>query len=64
MNRKCIMEIFGMEISEKIYLPIIILLVGIAIYLVISIVINKKISISKKASKHEQRSLTSETRSR
>lgn len=50
------MEIFGMEISEKIYLPIIILLVGIAIYLVISIVINKKISISKKASKHEQRS--------
>ena len=50
------MEIFDMKISEKIYLPIIILLVGIAIYLLISIIINKKIRLSRKASKHEQRS--------
>lgn len=50
------MTIFDIEISEKIYIPIIIVLVGIAIYLVISIILNNKISISKKASKHTQRS--------
>ncbi|MBO5182829.1 MAG: mechanosensitive ion channel [Bacilli bacterium] len=50
------MNIFGIEISEKIYLPIFIIICALILDLIINIVLNNKIKISKNLTKHEQRS--------
>lgn len=50
------MTIFGLEISEKIYLPILIILVAFLIDMVINKLLSIRIIVSKNLSKHEQRS--------
>lgn len=51
------MNLFNLHISEKIYLPIIIILVGILVYIFVKEILNAKISIKKGLTKHEKRSL-------
>lgn len=50
------MNIFGIEISEKIYLPVIIIICALLFDLIINCLLNSRIKISSKLSKHEQRS--------
>ena len=50
------MNLFGIQIHEKIYMPVIIIIVGLIIYLLVTEILNSKIKISKKLSKHELRS--------
>ena len=50
------MNLFGVEISQKIYLPVFIIIGGLLLNYILEIILNNKITISKKLSKHEQRS--------
>lgn len=50
------MSIFDIEISRKIYLPLIIIVVAIVFNIVLGCIINSKIKLGNKLSKHEQRS--------
>ena len=50
------MDIFGLHISEKIYMPIIIIVSFLLIDLVINKILSSKITIRKNLSKHAQRS--------
>ncbi len=50
------MSIFDLEISEKIYLPILIIIVSILFDLIVNKILSIRIKINKNLSKHEQRS--------
>ncbi len=50
------MDLFGLKISEKIYMPIIIILVSLIVYAILNIILGSKITINKNLSKHEKRS--------
>lgn len=50
------MSIFGIEISKKIYLPLVIIIASLVFNLILKHIVNNKIKINKKLSKHEQRS--------
>lgn len=50
------MNIFGINISEKIYLPLLIIIVALLLNIILKIIVNSKIRVSDKLSKHEQRS--------
>lgn len=50
------MNIFGLEISEKIYLPIIIILCAIILDSIINLILSSRIRVKNNLSKHEQRS--------
>ena len=50
------MDIFGMHISDKIYMPIIIIVLFLLVDLLISGILNSKRTTNKKLSKHAQRS--------
>lgn len=50
------MNIFGLEIAEKVYLPIFIILIALILNTTLQIIINSKLKINQKLSKHEQRS--------
>lgn len=50
------MNIFNIEISEKIYLPIIIIVCALLLDVIINCLLNSRIKISSKLSRHEQRS--------
>lgn len=50
------MNIYGIKISEKIYMPVIILLVSLIIYTIISSIIDRRINVDSKLPKHLQRS--------
>ena len=50
------MDIFGVHISEKVYMPIIIIIAFLLVDIIISSILNNKIRINKKLSKHAQRS--------
>ena len=50
------MNIFDMIMNEKIYLPILIIIICVIVYLIISMILNNKISINKNLSKHNKRS--------
>lgn len=50
------MNLFGINISEKIYIPILIIIFGFVIYGIINAILSSKLTINKKLSKHEQRS--------
>lgn len=50
------MYIFGIEISEKIYLPILIILCAIVFDIIINTILNSRIKIKTNLTKHEQRS--------
>lgn len=50
------MQLFGVQISEKIYMPLIIIIVSLLFNIILKCIINSKIKISNKLSKHEQRS--------
>lgn len=49
------MNIFGLEITEKIYLPIFIILIALILNVILQIIINSRLKINQKLSKHEQR---------
>lgn len=49
------MELFGFRITEKIYLPIFIILIALILNLILQIFINSKLKINQRLSKHEQR---------
>lgn len=49
------MKIFGITITEKVYLPIFIILIVLILNVILQIAINKKLKINQKLSKHEQR---------
>ncbi len=50
------MNILGLQISEKIYLPIIVIIVVLIFNIFLNSIVTKKIKINQKLSKHEQRS--------
>lgn len=50
------MNLFGIQISEKIYLPVIIILIAVILNVIVKIFVNNWIKISRNLSKHEQRS--------
>ena len=50
------MNLFNIQISEKILTLIILIIVGIVIYAIINSILTNKININKKLSKHEKRS--------
>ena len=50
------MNLFGMNISEKIYMPIVIIIIGFISYLIINTILSGKFTITRKLSKHQQRS--------
>lgn len=50
------MNILGLEITEKIYLPIFIILIALILIVILQIIINSRLKINQKLSKHEQRS--------
>ena len=50
------MELFGVHMSEKIYMPLIIIIVALIFNIIVKCIVNSKIKISTKLSKHEQRS--------
>ena len=50
------MDIFGIKISEKIYLPVIVIIICLVAYSIINAILSNKISISKNLTKHEKRS--------
>lgn len=50
------MNLFDIHISEKIYMPVIIIFAAIIIYWIINGILNSKINIKKNLSKHERRS--------
>lgn len=50
------MNIFGIEISDKIYVPVIIIFCSILVDIIINSILSNKIKVSNKLSKHEQRS--------
>lgn len=50
------MKLFNIQISEKIYMPIIIIIICLILYFIINSILNSKISINKNLSKHEKRS--------
>ena len=51
------MNLFQLRIPQKVYMPIIIVLVGILVYNIIKEIVNNKISIKKQLTKHEKRSI-------
>ena len=50
------MELFGVHMSEKIYMPLIIIIAALIFNIILKCIVNSKIKISTKLSKHEQRS--------
>lgn len=50
------MNIFGITISEKIYLPILIIIIAFVVDIIINKLLNLRIVINKNLTKHEQRS--------
>ena len=52
------MNLYGIKISEKIYMPIIILLISLVLYTIISGIIDRRINVDSKLPKHLQRSRT------
>lgn len=50
------MNIFGVQISEKIYLPLVIIIIVLLFNIFLNNAINNKLKFSQKLSKHEQRS--------
>jgi small conductance mechanosensitive channel len=50
------MNIFGVQLSEKIYLPIFIILIALIFNVILKIFINNWIKVNTRLSKHEQRS--------
>lgn len=50
------MDLFGIKISEKIYMPIFIILAAFIIYFVISLILDSRIKINSNLPKHEKRS--------
>lgn len=50
------MNIFDVQVPEKVIYPLFIILGALIVYLILNIIINSKIKINTKASKHEQRS--------
>lgn len=51
------MNLFQIKIPEKVYMPVLIIIIGIAVYYLIKGIVNSRISIKKTLTKHEKRSL-------
>ncbi len=50
------MKLYGMQISEKIYMPIIIIFVALVVYEIINLILSSRIKIGRNLTKHEKRS--------
>lgn len=49
------MNLFGFEITEKIYMPIFIILISLILNVIVQIIINNRLKVNQKISKHDQR---------
>lgn len=49
------MNLFGFEITEKIYMPIFIILISFILNTILQIIINNRLKVNQKLSKHDQR---------